>query len=76
MALSGECEEHGWSWDPADDMGCPVCYGIEITEERIIKLLEEHTMRMTNPMDNTVVEGLRITPSKLIALIEGEGENK
>jgi hypothetical protein len=42
MALTSECEVHGWSWDPADDMGCPVCHGIAEEQERIIKLLEEN----------------------------------
>ena len=41
MALSSECEVHEWSWDPADDMGCPVCHGMEEERERIIKLIEE-----------------------------------
>jgi hypothetical protein len=41
MALTSECETHGWSWDPADDMGCPVCHGIAEEQERIIKLLTE-----------------------------------
>ena len=48
--------------------------GIADEQSRIIKLLEANTMRMTNPMDNTVVEGLRITPSEFIALIKGENK--
>jgi hypothetical protein len=65
MALSAECEVHGWSWDPADDMGCPVCYGIETTEERIIKLLE-------SVMTDLAWDGATI--KKAIALIKGEHE--
>jgi hypothetical protein len=40
MALSAECELHGWSWDPADDMGCPVCHGIQTERERNLRILE------------------------------------
>lgn len=40
MALSSECEVHEWSWDPADDMGCPVCHGIELEHKRCIEALE------------------------------------
>ena len=41
MALSSECEVHAWSWDPADDMGCPVCYGIQTEQERCVAALKE-----------------------------------
>ena len=40
MALSSECEVHEWSWDPADDMGCPVCHGIRTERERNLRILE------------------------------------
>ena len=40
MALSSECEVHGWSWDPADDMGCPVCHGIALEQQRCVDALE------------------------------------
>ena len=40
MALSSECEVHGWSWDPTDDMGCPVCYATKVERERALAILE------------------------------------
>ena len=40
MALSSECEVHDWFWDPADDMGCPVCHGIELEYKRCVEALE------------------------------------
>ena len=50
------------------------CYdwGFEDAEERIIKLIEENTMTMTSPLDNSVMRSLRMSPSELIALIKGE----
>lgn len=33
-----ECGEHGWSYEPEDS--CPVCDGIKLERERILKLLE------------------------------------
>jgi hypothetical protein len=35
MAIEGNCDVHDWSWDPIDDYGCPVCYGMSIERERI-----------------------------------------
>ena len=61
MALTSECKLHWWSWDPADDMGCPVCHGIAEEQERIIELIE------TKWSEYPDVESL-------IALIEGENK--
>ena len=63
MALSAECEVHGWNWDSSDDMGCPVCYGTETAEDRIVKLLE-------SVMTDLAWDGATI--KKAIALIKGE----
>lgn len=46
---SGFCKTHDWSWDD-DDIGCPVCYGIRLEQERIIALLEAD--KATCPMKN------------------------
>ena len=70
MALSGECKEHGWSWDPADDMGCPVCYGIELGEQRVIKLLEETKLRFAGAASEYVAPGIDLA----IDLIKGENK--
>jgi hypothetical protein len=43
--------------------------------ERIIKLLEENTMTMTSPLDNSVMRSLRMSPSDLIALIKGDNND-
>lgn len=51
MSLSGNCEEHDWSWDPSDDYGCPVCYGINIERDRIIALLEAESRCKGNEHD-------------------------
>lgn len=40
MSLNATCEEHGWSWDPSDDYGCPVCYGINIERDRNLGILQ------------------------------------
>ena len=64
MALTSECEKHDWSWDPADDVGCPVCYGIAGEQERIINLL---------PKDLRFWIGNRAY-NKLIAHIKGENK--
>lgn len=41
-------------------------------QERIIKLIEENTMTITSPLDNSVMRSLRMSPSEIIALIKGE----
>ena len=46
MALSSECEVHDWTWDPVDDMGCPVCYGIQTERERGLGILERKLREM------------------------------
>ena len=48
MALSSECEVHGWSWDPADDMGCPVCYATKVERERVLAILERKLSEMVD----------------------------
>jgi hypothetical protein len=48
MALSAECEVHGWNWDPADDMGCPVCHGIQTERERGLTILERKLSEMVD----------------------------
>ena len=52
------------------------CYdwGWADAEERIIKLIEDNTMTMTSPLDNSVMRSLRISPRDLIALIKNFGE--
>ena len=46
--------------------------GVLRERQRIIKLIEENTMTMTSPLDNSVMRSLRMSPSELIALIKGE----
>jgi|LakMenEpi03Aug12_release.lakeMendotaPanAssembly.Ray.scaffolds.fasta_scaffold3106227_1 hypothetical protein len=46
MALSSECEVHEWFWDPTDDMGCPVCHGIQTERERGLSILERKQSEM------------------------------
>ena len=70
MALTSECEVHGWSWDPADDMGCPVCHGMEEEQERIVKLIEEAKLRFAGQASKYINPGLDLS----IALIKGENE--
>jgi len=41
VALSSECEVHDWFWDSLDEIGCPVCYGIDLGQKRVIELMEE-----------------------------------
>lgn len=41
MALSSECEVHDWFWDSLDEIGCPVCYGIDLGQKRVVGLMEE-----------------------------------
>lgn len=43
-------------------------------QQRIIKLIEDNTMTMTSPLDNSVMRSLRMSPSELIALIKGENK--
>lgn len=78
MSLSGTCEEHDWSWDPSDDYGCPVCYGINIERERIIALLETINIHcidcMAEQLDEMGVPKVGLTMDRLIALIKGENE--
>jgi hypothetical protein len=54
MALSAECEVHDWSWDPADDMGCPVCYGIRIERERGLTILERKLSEMVDVLKGSM----------------------
>jgi hypothetical protein len=70
MALTSECEVHGWSWDPADDMGCPVCHGIAEEQERIIKLLDDEC-KISVP---TEWHPNHCTCQAFIALIKGENK--
>ncbi len=46
MALSSECEVHGWSWDPTDDMGCPICHATKVERERALAILERKLKEM------------------------------
>ena len=46
--------------------------GVLRERQRIIKLIEENTMTMTSPLDNSVMRSLRMSPSELIALIKGD----
>lgn len=48
--------------------------GAATEQARIIKLIEENTMTMTSPLDNSVMRSLRMSPSELIALIKGESQ--
>jgi hypothetical protein len=41
VALSSECEVHDWFWDSLDEIGCPVCYGIDLGQKRVVGLMEE-----------------------------------
>jgi hypothetical protein len=70
MALSGECNEHGWSWDPADDMGCPVCYGIDLGQKRVIGLMEDAKSRFAGTAQEYLEPGIDLA----IALIKGENK--
>ena len=45
MALSSECKVHDWSWDPSDEIACPVCHGIGLGKKQIIKLLKDEVKR-------------------------------
>lgn len=73
MALSGECEEHGWSWDPADDMACPVCHGIAEERGRVLALpLWHETFETPGLEDDHVAEGCVTCHN--IALIKGENK--
>lgn len=36
-----DCDIHDWNWDMYDEIGCPICYGINEERERIIALLEK-----------------------------------
>lgn len=40
--------------------------------ERIIKLLEDNTKIMTNPVNGKVLRSFRLSPNELIILIKGE----
>jgi hypothetical protein len=31
-----ECVAHGWTWEFSDEMGCPVCFGINIENARLL----------------------------------------
>ena len=44
--------------------------GVLRERQRIIKLIEENTMTMTSPLDNSVMRSLRMSPSELIAYIK------
>jgi hypothetical protein len=48
MALSAECEIHDWTWDPADDMGCPICYATKAERERALAILERKLKEMVD----------------------------
>jgi hypothetical protein len=80
MALTSECEVHGWSWDPADDMGCPMCHGIAEEQERIIKLLEDELTRLNDIIDKSEyfdIPRIQFAMQILINLLnEIKGENK
>jgi hypothetical protein len=39
VVLNGNCDAHDWAWDPSDEYGCPVCYGIELEQGRVVELL-------------------------------------
>jgi len=62
MAIEGNCDVHDWSWDPIDDYGCPVCYGMSIERERILDLLEDW---VTDDYGDF---------NKVLAFIKGENE--
>jgi len=74
------CEKHEFHWDISDPMGCPVCYGEGLAEERIINLLDVIEYPNGNEtkfqtLVNTVFEGEMLFGDfrrELIALIKGE----
>ena len=70
MSLESTCDAHDWSWDPTDDYGCPVCYGISLEQERITALLEG----MVGNMDGNYSSPKEVYGAVLdaIALIKGE----
>ena len=80
MALTSECGTHDWSWDPTDDMGCPVCHGESLAEERIIKLLETELTRLSDIVDKGEyfdIPRIQFAMQILINLLnEIKGENK
>ena len=54
MALSSECEVHGWSWDPTDDMGCPICYATKVERERALAILERKLSEMVDVLKGSM----------------------
>ncbi len=54
MALSSECEVHGWSWDPADDMGCPICHATKVERERTLTILERKLSEMADVLKGSM----------------------
>lgn len=35
------CDVHGWFWADDDEMGCPLCFGINAERERINGIIEQ-----------------------------------
>jgi hypothetical protein len=62
VVLNGNCDAHDWAWDPIDDYGCPVCYGVSLELDRILALLEEWVADDHGDFDKT------------LALIKGENK--
>jgi len=54
VALSSECEVHGWSWDPTDDMGCPICYATKVERERALAILERKLSEMVDVLKGSM----------------------
>ena len=47
-----KCEKHNFHWDIADPMGCPICYGERLAENRIVKLIEEMPWQIYHAVAN------------------------
>jgi hypothetical protein len=63
-----KCEKHDWDWDISDPTGCPVCYGVSLERERIIKLLENQLAEQKVGM--FYADAIRAS----ILIIEGENK--
>jgi hypothetical protein len=48
MSLNGTCDVHDWSWDPADDYGCPVCKGEIDMIDALIQILKNKKKKIKN----------------------------
>ncbi len=64
------CDVHGWCWADDDEMGCPLCFGINAERERIIGLLDGEMCQK----DSELVECWCGSWLEAIALIKGENK--